>query len=67
MRININITVLHINLPNVTGGVDDDDVKNEDILEYKDGWKKVGQLQNGRSYHALSPVNFKDFANYCNN
>ena len=62
MRININITVLHINLPNVTGGVDDDDVKNEDILEYKDGWKKVGQLPNRRGWHALSPVNFKDFA-----
>ena len=53
-------------MPNVTGGYDGDSY-NEDILEYKDGWKKVGQLQNLRSDHAVSPINFKDFANYCNN
>ena len=61
--------MLHMpNLPNVTGG-GDYGVYNKDILEYKDGggWKKVGELQNGRRYHALSPVNFNDFANYCNN
>ena len=60
------ILLLHIPyLLNVTGGYDGD--SNKDILEYKDGWKKVGQLQNGRRYHGTSPVNFKDFANYCNN
>ena len=53
-------------MPNVTGGYDGDSY-NEDILEYKDGWKKVGQLQNGRGYHALSIVNFDNFANKCNN
>ena len=61
--------LLHIhNLQNVTGGYDGDNYY-EDILEYKDGggWRKVGEMQNGRNYHGLSPVNFNDFANYCNN
>jgi len=49
------------------GGQNDEDIYSEDILEYKDGWKKVGQLQNGRSYPELSPINFNDFENYCNN
>ena len=61
------VLLLHIpHLPNVTGGSYLGGYS-EDILEYKDGWKKVGQLQNGRGYHALSIVNFDNFANKCNN
>ena len=62
--------MFHIpHLPNVTGGYAGNGKHpyNKDILEYKDGWKKVGELQNKRNYHGLSRVNFNDFANYCNN
>ena len=54
-------------LLHVKGGYDDDD-RSDDILEARGGeWRKVGTLTDGRYFHALSIVNFSDFAKYCNN
>ena len=52
----------------VLGGYDGGDAYSEDILEYRDGdgWRKVGAMKNGRAYHALSLVKYKDIHNYCN-
>ena len=54
-------------MANVTGG--DDGFKNrKDILEYRegDGWKKVGAMKKGKSDHAILPVKYGDFKDYCN-
>ena len=72
MRININNTALHPSVANVTmihvtGGYDGDD-HSDDILEARGGeWRKVGTLTRGRYSPGVSIVNFKDFAEYCNN
>ena len=53
----------------VTGGSYDigKDDNSEEILEYigEDGWRKVGVMKNGRSYHGISLVKYEDFEDYC--
>ena len=73
MRININITASHPSLTHVTmllhvtGGYAVDGYI-DDILEAQGGkWRKVGKLTRRRSSLGVSVVNFKDFAEYCNN
>ena len=51
----------------VTGGWDGDD-HSDDIFEARGGeWRKVNTLTYGRHLQGVSTVNFKDFAEYCNN
>ena len=42
--------------------------RSKDILEYKegDGWRKEGEMKNGRDTFAVSNVKYEDFHAYCN-
>ena len=64
----IFIDLLLIIRSNVPGGVGNSNYHNF-VFQYSPdngSWIEVGQLQNGKSYHAASVVNANDIIDYCN-
>ena len=61
------ISCLHLILALVTGGLDENDLR-EDILEYRndDGWRKVGAMKNGRRYLSTSFIAYDQIKDKCN-
>ena len=75
METDFNINITTLTLARVTGGrdeifeyKDDEDETSDVILEFRDreGWSKLGSINNARDYHGVSIVNVNDFS-YCIN
>ena len=51
-----------------SGGVDDRNIANNDILEYDpetEEWTQIGTMREARYGHAVSVVDFRDYAEFC--
>ena len=61
-------TILKHAVPYFNSGGHDESYRNE-ILEFDPEtkkWSQIGKMREARSAHAVSVVNYEDYAEYCN-